>query len=193
MTTPPKKKIIRKKPEGVRTKKPSTVRERKLKRRDKAATAAEQKAKDDKAASSKHWEGGRVDQLLLRKAMNKRWGTDMTSADVEKILRSGDANLRDLAMAIIRKGMLFRSEKTIDEARVNQLAVGNLLRAEQQNQADEHKLEPDKVDLTLTSSPEERVSGVLKRLEEEMARRGISLEGRKNPSPNGRKIAVVKE
>ena len=178
-TTAVKKKLS-KQPSPRKKRTPlTTVRQRKLKRRAKAATEAEKKAKDEKANSKDHWEGGRTDQLLLRKAINKRWLTDMTSEQVAEALGGGDASLKTLAMAIIRKGMLFRSDKTIDEARVNQLAVSNLLRAEQQNQADEHKLQPDKVDLSISESPEERVSGVLKRLEEEMARRGIALNGRK--------------
>ena len=185
MAAPKKKNGLRKKPPGVKTKKPSTVRERKLKRRDKAATEAEEKAKDESQKSSVHWDGGRADQLLLRRA--QRWQTNLTAEQASEAISPENRDklpIKELAMVIVRKGLLN------DDLRVNQHAVTNLLRAEQQNQADEHKTQPDKVDLTISESPEERVTGVLKRLEDEMARRGISLSGRKRPSPNGSRKLV---
>ena len=156
-------------------KRPKTGQQRKARRRDLQKTESEQKAKDDFQKSSVHWDGGRADQLLLRRA--QRWQTGITAVQATEALVPENRDklpLKELAMVIVRKGLLN------DDLRVNQHAVTNLLRAEQQNQADEHKIQPDKLDLTLNMSPEERVSGVLKRLEDEMARRGIALNGRKN-------------
>lgn len=123
--------------------------------------------------------------MLLRRA--QRWQTDLTAEQASEAISPENRDklpIKELAMVIVRKGLLN------DDLRVNQHAVTNLLRAEQQNQADEHKLQPDKVDLKITESPEERVSGVLKRLEDEMARRGISLSGRRKASQNGRQKQI---
>ena len=175
--TPPKKRSILRK--NTKRANPKSGKARKAKRRETKVSEAEKQAKDV-AASRDHWDGSRADQLLLRKAINKRWQTDITARQAADSLTGENRDslpLKKLAMVIIRKGLVH------EDLRVNQHAVTNLLRAEQQNQADEHKEQPDKVDLTLSGSPEERVADVLGRLEAEMVRRGI------NPR-NGRKKAA---
>ncbi len=179
----PKKKRARQKTVKSRSKvgqkrKPlTTVRQRKLKRRDKAATESEQIAKDEFQKSKVHWDGGRADQLLLRRA--QRWQTNLTATQASESLapeHRDELPIKQLAMVIVRKGLLH------DDMRVNQHAVTNLLRAEQQNQADEHKVQPDKVDMTVNISPEERVENVLSRIRSEITRQTASRHAADNGS-----------
>lgn len=148
---------------------PKTGRERLARQR---AKKAETVAKDTNANQMGHWEGSTKDQLLLRSAIKKRWFTDATADQISQLLSSKDITVREMAIGIIRRGMLHEDHK------VMQHAVTNLLRMEEQNQKDEHKSLPDKLEVEV-ATPEERMGRVLERLSGELARRGISVNGPK--------------
>ena len=149
---------------------PKTGRERKTRRR---AKKAETVAIETNAHNMGHWDGGTRDQLLLGRALKKRWFTDATAEQVRQLLESKAMTIREMAIGIIRRGMLN------EDPAVMQKAVTNLLRMEEQNQRDEHKTLPDKLEVDLVT-PEERMNLVLERISAEMARRGISVNGSKS-------------
>ena len=97
----------------------------------------------------------REDMRLAGLAVRKRWPTE------DRIKEAISAKVARVTLAA-------------DDERITLMGARVYVQMEGQNQADEHKAQPDKVDLTITESPEDRVASVLARLRGEIKRQAPS-------------------
>lgn len=131
-------------------------RERKAKRRAKQMAEAELQKLTDR------WGGDMSDQRLISRAVKERWFTEADGEAVLKILEQPrNAKVKELAIAVVRNGLLSHDGRTA------QAAVRNLIAMEAQNQKDEHHADPQEHEhkhVHIHDGSESRLDAILERL-----------------------------